>query len=224
MVLRTVLTTPAYLGMLVLVGGAAALLFYIAWRCLNGDSRTWAVLPPLPFQIAKHNTWPFMLLMIGITLLTALPSVFFEATRMEGARVATWNVVLIPLALVVLSFLWWPLAWTPRWFRTWAARNNRGATPWTMGEVERVKAAPDSRRRQRALTDIARLVGEDEVAGLRDKSLLDREVERIEDYNERLGITGDMDTIERARIIKAHRRRQKEQKKADRQAAKRRQG
>lgn len=30
MVLRTVLTTPAYRGMLLLVGGAAALLFYVA--------------------------------------------------------------------------------------------------------------------------------------------------------------------------------------------------
>lgn len=224
MLLRTVLTTPAYLGMTVLVLTVSGLLCNIAWRCLNGDTRTWAVLPHHPFQISHHNTWPFMLLMAGIALLTALPSVAFEAAGMEEARKTTWNFFFIPLALVILSFVWWPLAWTPRWFKTWARRlpASPDANPWTTPDIDRVKAAPDSKRRQRALTDIARLVGEDEVAGLRDKSLLDREVERIDNKNQELGITEGMDTIERALIIKAHRKREKEQKRADRQAARRR--
>ena len=114
---------PAYWGMLLLVGGAAALVFYVVWRSLNGDTRTWAVLPHFPLQVSHHNTWPFMLAMIGIGLVTLLPTVFFEAWAMEGARQAVWNVFLVPAALVALSFFWWPLAWTPTWFKNWALRS-----------------------------------------------------------------------------------------------------
>ncbi|NUL44677.1 hypothetical protein F7P69_05620 [Cellulosimicrobium funkei] len=217
MLLRTVLTTPAYLGMLVLVGGAAALLFYIAWRCLNGDTRTWALLPPFPFQVSKHNTWPFMLLMIGLTLLTALPTVFFEAARMEAAIDATWNVVLIPLALVALSFLWWPLAWTPRWFRNWAAQNNPGASPWTLEEIERVKAAPPSKRRNRAIKDIARVAGEEHVQGMVPEGILDKVHNNAMNHAEKHGITPDMDSFERAKIIRANRARWKEEKRQQKQ-------
>ncbi|NUL47641.1 hypothetical protein F7P69_20900 [Cellulosimicrobium funkei] len=209
-------STPAYLGMLVLIGGAAALLFYIVWRCLNGDTRTWALLPPFPFQVSRHNTWPFMLLMIGVTLLTALPSVFFEAAGMEGARAATWNVVLIPLALVVLSFFWWPLAWTPRWFRDWAARNSPGAAPWTLEEIERVKAAPDSRRRNRALKDIARVAGEEHVEGMVPDGALDKVHHHAQSLDEKHGITEDMGAMERAKVIKANRARWKEEKRRQR--------
>lgn len=223
--LAPIVYIPAYWGMLLLVGGAAALVFYVVWRCLNGDTRTWAVLPHFPFQVSHHNTWPFMLAMIGIGLVTLLPTVFFEAWGMEGARQAVWNVFLVPVALVALSFFWWPLAWTPAWFKNWALRSkiDPETNPWTDVDIDRVKSAPDSKRRRRALKDIARLVGEAEVEGLRERTLLERESERIEDYNERLGITDDMDSIERALIIKADRKRQKEQKKADRQAARGRQ-
>lgn len=216
---------PAYWGMLLLVGGAAALVFYVVWRSLNGDTRTWAVLPHFPLQVSHHNTWPFMLAMIGIGLVTLLPTVFFEAWGMEGARQAVWNVFLVPVALVALSFFWWPLAWTPAWFKNWALRSKSDpeTNPWTDADIDRVKSAPDSKRRRRALKDIARLVGEAEVEGLRERTLLERESERIEDYNERLGITDDMDSIERALLIKADRKRRKEQQKADGQAARGRQ-
>lgn len=216
---------PAYWGMLLLVGGAAALVFYVVWRSLNGDTRTWAVLPHFPLQVSHHNTWPFMLAMIGIGLVTLLPTVFFEAWAMEGAQQAVWNVFLVPAALVALSFFWWPLAWTPTWFKNWALRSkiDPETNPWTDADIDRVKSAPDSKRRRRALKDIARLVGEAEVEGLRERTLLERESERIEDYNERLGITDDMDSIERALLIKADRKRRKEQQKADGQAARGRQ-
>lgn len=124
---------PAYWGMLLLVGGAAALVFYVVWRSLNGDTRTWAVLPHFPLQVSHHNTWPFMLAMIGIGLVTLLPTVFFEAWAMEGARQSVWNVFLVPAALVALSFFWWPLAWTPTWFKNWALRSkiDPETNPWT---------------------------------------------------------------------------------------------
>lgn len=222
MLLRTILTTPAYLGMIVLVLAASGLLLYVAWRCLNGDSRTWAVLPPIPFQVSTHNTWPFMLLMAGIALLTALPSVVFEAAGMEEARQATWNVFLIPVLLVALSLFWWPLAWTPRWFRNWAHRNTTspGTTPWTLEEIEEVKAAPRSKRRNRAIKDIARVAGEEHVEGLVPEDWLDRASRKATEENEALGITDDMDTIARARVIKAHRARLKEEKQRQKQAHK----
>lgn len=149
--MTTIAASPEIWVMFVLVGGAAALLLYIAWRCLNGDTRTWAALPRFPLQVSKHNIWPFMLLMIGITLLTALPSLYFEAAGMEQARQFTWSIVFIPLALVIVSLVWWPLALTPRWFRRWASRDTPSGSPWTLEEIEQVKAAAPSQRRSRAL-------------------------------------------------------------------------
>jgi hypothetical protein len=43
-------------------------------------------MPPIPFQVSKHNTWPFMLLMAGLALLTALPSVFEDMDTFDKAR------------------------------------------------------------------------------------------------------------------------------------------
>ncbi|MFC7401442.1 hypothetical protein [Citricoccus sp. GCM10030269] len=213
--LLDIIYSPVYLGMTAIVVAAVSVLLYVAWRCLNGDTRTWAVLPRLPFQVSRHNTWPFMLLMCGLALLTALPSVFFEAWDMEGARQATWNLFFIPLALVVLSFVWWPLAWTPAWFKDWArrARSQGDANPWTPPEIERVKCAPPSKRRQRALRDIARLVGKEEVEGLLAEDWLERQARHATETQEAAGITEDMDSIERALALKAHRRRQKGQQK-----------
>ena len=212
--LASIVYHPAYLGMLLLLGGAVTVLFYVSWRCLNGDTRTWAALPPAPFQVSRNNTWPFMLLMCGVALMTALPSVLFEAWGMDGARQATWTVFLVPLALVALSFFWWPVAWTPAWYRRFAAERDRtpDAGLWSAEEIERVTAAPESRRRDRALTDIARLVGEEHVAGHRKDTWLDREVERVDARNEEMGITEDMDSIERALAIKASRKRARDEK------------
>lgn len=170
----------AMLG-LALISGLALTLVYVAWRCLNGDSRTWTMLPSIPFQMSPHNTWPFMLLMSGIALLTALPSIPFEYAGMGQARVMTWNIFFIPLAAVVLSFFWWPVALTPRWYRAWRERGGMrtGANPWTPEEIEQVKAAQDSKRRNRALRDIQRLVGEDVVAGLVPKDALERKADSI---------------------------------------------
>jgi hypothetical protein len=95
----------------------------VAWRCLNGDFRTWAVLPPILFQISRYNTWPLMLLMSGIAVLTATPAIYVEYANMEGARQLTWNLFFIPLGLVVLSCFWWPPALAPRWFREWTRRS-----------------------------------------------------------------------------------------------------
>ena len=151
---------------------------------------------------------------------TPAPEVVFEAAGMEEARQATWNVFLIPVLLVALSLFWWPLAWSPRWFRNWAHRNKTspGTTPWTLEEIEEVKAAPDSTRRNRAIKDIARVAGEEHVEGLVPEDWLDRVSREATEENEVLGITDDMDTIARARVIKAHRAKVKEEKQRQKQA------
>ena len=175
------LTSPDFALMTMIVLVLAGIPLYVAWRCLNGDTRTWGLLPPIPFQISKHNTWPFMLLMVGIAFLTAFPAIPFEYERMEGARQMTWNLFFIPLGGVILSFFWWPLALTPRWFRNWAmrAKTDPEANPWTPDEVEQVKTAPESKRRNRALRDIQRLVGEDAVEGMAPKDFFERKADAI---------------------------------------------
>lgn len=175
------LTSTDFALMTVIVLTFAGLLLYVAWRCLNGDTRTWAVMPPFPFQISHHNTWPFMLLMAGIAVLTVFPSIPFEYEGMEEARQMAWTVFFIPLACVFLSFFWWPLALTPRWFRDWAtrAKSDPEANPWTPDEVEQVKAAPESKRRNRALRDIERLVGEEAVEGMAPKDFFARKADSI---------------------------------------------
>lgn len=175
------LTSTDFALMTVIVLTFAGLLLYVAWRCLNGDTRTWAVMPPFPFQISHHNTWPFMLLMAGIAVLTVFPSIPFEYEGMEEARQMAWTVFFIPLAGVFLSFFWWPSALTPRWFRDWAtrAKSDPEANPWTPDEVEQVKAAPESKRRNRALRDIERLVGEEAVEGMAPKDFFARKADSI---------------------------------------------
>ena len=175
------LFSPTALLGIALILGLALSLIYVAWRCLNGDSRTWTMLPPIPFQMSPYNTWPFMLMMAGIALLTALPSIPFEYAGMEEARVMTWNVFFIPLAGMVISFFWWPVALSPRWYRAWRARGGQRAeaNPWTPDEVEQVKSAPESKRRNRALRDIERLVGEEAVEGMAPKDFFARKADAI---------------------------------------------
>ncbi len=211
------LTSPDFALMAVIVLSVAGLLLYVAWRCLNGDTRTWAVMPPIPFQISRHNTWPFMLLMAGLAVLTAFLSLPFEYEGMEQARQMTWNVFFIPLAGVFLSFFWWPLALTPRWFREWAKRAQADpeANPWTPAEVEQVKAAPASKRRNRALRDIQRLVGEEAVEGMAPKDFFERKADSIK---AELDAEGLPHTPEGQYELARRRKERKDQEKARRKA------
>lgn len=211
------LSSPVYVLMTVIVLILAGIPLYVAWRCLNGDTRTWTMLPRMPFQMSPYNTWPFMLMMAGLALLTALPSIPFEFAGMEEARLMTWNVFFIPLAGMVMSFFWWPVALSPRWYRAWRERGGQraGANPWTPDEVEQVKSAPESKRRDRALTDIQRLVGEEAVEGMAPKDFFERKADAIK---AELDAEGLPHTREGQYELARRRKERKDQEKARRKA------
>lgn len=149
-------TTIAWGGVVLCLLVAAALL-WISWRQLNGRHRRWVVAPPIPFQVSSRNTWPFMLIGFGLFWVMLAVATVFEALGHEAGRQFIWSwPAYLPLALVALSFVTWPLALTPRWYQRWARDPQfPNVSPWPLEEAARALAdAPDQRTRQRLVGDI----------------------------------------------------------------------
>lgn len=80
----------AWGGVALCLSVAAGLLLLVR-RQLNGKHRRWVVAPPIPFQISKRNTWPFMLIgFAGFWVMTAVATVF-EALGNEAGRQFIWS-------------------------------------------------------------------------------------------------------------------------------------
>lgn len=141
-----------------LIGLLAWALIYPAYRALRGNWRSWVNAPPyLPWQAARTNTWPFLLLCCGLAVVLAMPSLVFEAMGMEEARQLVWKGPLwIPLIAAAMGVIWWPKRWGPAWYRTWrAAGGHRSTMPFTDAEISVIDALPDSKRKTRLLRNIA---------------------------------------------------------------------
>ena len=135
-----------------------AALLYPAYLALRGDWRSWTVAPPTNnLQWRRPTTYfPFSLLFAGLAVLTAMPSLVFEALHWESSRTFVWAVPFwIPMALLMLSIVWWPPFLGPPWYRRWrAAGGTRDVLPWTAAEIAAAAALPESRRKARILRNI----------------------------------------------------------------------
>ena len=201
-----------------LVAGFAALLLWVAWKCLNGTFRRWVLSPPIPFQISNRNTWPFMLMFAGIAVVVMLLSMPMEILGWESGRQFLVNgAVLVPIGAMILCVFHWPVALTPRWYRNWVRHPDYPNTsPWQPDEVSEVLALPAGKRRDRMIQDMA-WCGIDIEKAWRDaglpgqppKSWLERKNESIQDEHTEAGITDDMDMFEKAAALRAHRQARK---------------
>lgn len=130
---------------------------WIARKGLGGSWRSWVLAPAIPFQISARNTWPFMFAAASVAVAIALLSIPAEVMGWEQARETVWNFFFVPWAFVILSFIWWPLWLSPRWYRDWAKRGGtRETNPWASPEIAAVHAAKPSKKRDRQLADIER--------------------------------------------------------------------
>ncbi|MDN5756119.1 MAG: hypothetical protein L0H32_10195, partial [Micrococcaceae bacterium] len=74
-----------------LIGAFAWCLIYPAYRALKGSWRSWVNAPPyLPWQASLTNTWPFILLSMGLAIGVVMPSLVLEALGVEAARKLMW--------------------------------------------------------------------------------------------------------------------------------------
>lgn len=135
-----------------------AALIIPAYLALRGDWRSWCVAPPITTGKWRRPTtyFPFSLLLAGITIVTVMPSLVFEALGWEGARQFVWSVLFwFPMAVLMLSIVWWPPFLGPRWYRRWrAAGGSRDILPWTASELAAATALPEGRRKKRLLRNI----------------------------------------------------------------------
>lgn len=141
-----------------LMSAIVAALLYPAWLALRGDWRSWTVAPPV-LTLRRHspiNHYPFSLLCAGLTILTVMPTLLFEALGWEHARTFMWNGPFwIPMAALMLSVYWWPPVLGPRWYRRWRAQGGvRTVLPWTAEELAAAAALPAGRRKARILRNI----------------------------------------------------------------------
>lgn len=135
-----------------LIGVLAWCLIYPAYRALRGSWRSWVNAPPyLPWQASLTNTWPFMLLCMGLALVVAMPSLVFEALGWEAARKFMWNGPFwIPWIGAIVGIFWWPKGLGPAWYRTWRnAGGERSIMPFTPEDTEAVRRLPEGKRRRR---------------------------------------------------------------------------
>lgn len=221
------LRQPSFWWALLFVLALAAIPLWIAWRALNGRYRRWTVAPPIPFQISSRNTWPFMLACFGLAIVVVLPTIWFEVIGWEDARQFMWaGPFWIPWAGVVLSFVYWPLALTPAWYRRWVRDEAYPEVPpWRPEEVTAVLALPAGKKRDAMVKDMGWCGIDVEAAwaasglpGKPPQEWWEKKVEKIKADNTAKGITDDMDVFEQAAIIRQHRDQKKAEKKAARQA------
>lgn len=136
----------------------AALHFWIGWRQLRGDRRRWTVAPPIPLQISERNTWPFMVIGFGAFWFMVAVATVFEAIGSEEGRQFIWSwPAFVPLAFVILSFVYWPLALTPGWYRRWATSPDyKETSPWPLEEAAQhlADAPAEGKARGRLVSDI----------------------------------------------------------------------
>ncbi|MDN5877980.1 MAG: hypothetical protein L0J58_04180 [Micrococcaceae bacterium] len=129
----------------------------VARKALNGRWRSWVLAPSIPFQISSRNAWPFMFAAASVSLGIALLSLPAEVLGWERARQTVWDLFFAPWAFVILSFAWWPLWLSPRWYRSWGqAGGTRETNPWMEEEVAIVQAKEPSKKRAKQLADIER--------------------------------------------------------------------
>ncbi len=130
---------------------------WVARKALGGGWRSWTLAPSIPFQISSRNTWPFMFAAASAALAIALLSLPAEVMNWEQVRQTVWDAFFIPWLFAILSFVWWPLWLSPRWYRAWAkAGGTRETNPWTDEEVAAVHAKEPSKKQEKELADIAR--------------------------------------------------------------------
>lgn len=214
----TLLQNPALWLVAVLVAGLALALLWVAWKCLNGSFRRWVLAPPIPFQISNRNTWPFILLFAGIAVLIVLLSLPMEILGWESARHLLLNVmILVPIAAMVLCLFHWPVALTPGWYRAWVRHPDYpDASPWQPEEVAEVLRMPAGRARDRRLRDME-WCGIDVQKAWRDAGLpgqppqswLEKKNDSIRHEHTAAGITEDMDMLQKAAALRAHRQARK---------------
>jgi hypothetical protein len=220
------LQSSFWLGLLFVLA-LAIIPLWIAWRSLNGSRRRWTMAPSIPLQISSRNTWPFMLLCFGLAIVVVLPTIWFELIGWEDARQFMWaGPFWIPWAGVILSLFYWPVPLAPRWYRDWARHPlSPDVPPWSPEEVKAVLSMPESKKRNSMVVDISRCGIDIDAAwadfavpGERPQEWWEKKVDKINSDNAALGITDDMDVLERAVIIRRHRDEKKAAKKAARQA------
>lgn len=130
---------------------------WVARKALNGRWRSWVLAPSIPFQISPRNTWPFMFAAASAALGIALLSLPAEVMNWEQVRLTVWDLFFVPWVFVILSFAWWPLWLSPRWYRAWAKSGGlRETNPWSDEEAATVRAAAPSKKRMKQLADIER--------------------------------------------------------------------
>lgn len=129
----------------------------IARRALNGRWRSWVLSPGIPFQVSARNVWPFMFAAVAVSLWIATLSLPAELLGWEELRQRIWDFFFIPWAFVILSFFWWPLWLSPRWYRRWGkAGGTRRTNPWTESEISAVNQQRESKSKAKTLKDIER--------------------------------------------------------------------
>ncbi|POH58053.1 hypothetical protein [Arthrobacter glacialis] len=137
---------------------AVAALAFPAYLALRGDWRSWTVARPVTRAEWLRTTsyFPFTLLLAGLTLVTLMPSLVFEALDWEHARRFIWAILFwIPMVPLMVSLVWWPPFWGPLWYRRWrAAGGSRSVLPWTAEDIAAAAALPEGRRKARTLRNI----------------------------------------------------------------------
>lgn len=201
----------------------AAVHFWIGWRQLRGDRRRWTVAPPVPLQISERNTWPFMVIAFGAFWLMVAAATVFEALGSEEVRQFIWSwPAFVPLGFVVLSFVYWPLALAPAWYRRWASQPDpRQTSPWPLEEAaEFLAAAPaEGPARGRLVADIS-ASGQDPdrawaltgAEGPTPATSFQRSVQTARDEEERLRAAGidPKDTFASAAFLKKERQKRRQ--------------
>lgn len=129
----------------------------IARRALNGRWRSWVLAPGIPFQISARNTWPFMFAAAATSLWIVTLSLPAELLGWEQVRVSVWGLFFVPWVFVILSFAWWPLQLSPRWYKSWGqSGGTRQTNPWTEDEIAAVRREVNSKTKGKKLKDIHR--------------------------------------------------------------------
>ena len=206
--------SSALIGFVVL-GAITVFAVRFSWRRVSGTQRAWTMAPPIPFQISARNTWPFMVFCFSLAMFVMMLTFPLEIMGWDTARRFIWaGPFWIPWCGVILSFFYWPIFLTPRWYRDWVSHPDYpDRSPWTNDEVVHVlRDMPPSKKRDRMIKDMG-WAGVDVEQAWKDLGIPGappeewwEKMKRTDDAeNAELGITEDMSLEERVRIRAEHR-------------------
>lgn len=194
-----------------------------SWRRINGTQRGWTMAPPIPFQISGRNTWPFMVFCFSLAIIVVLASYPFEVAGWEEGRQFMFaGPFWIPWIGVFLSFFYWPLFLTPRWYREWVRHPDYpDHSPWPAEEVVHVlKDMEPGKKRDRMIkdmgwagVDIDQAWKELGVPGSPPEEWWEKMGRRGDQKEADMGITDDMTFEEKVKKRTEHRLAQKEARK-----------